>query len=82
MSVQTSGSTKRGLTRGTAFLWRISNSFGKGLVKASKDSSSRFLTGLELAGAFAVWHGIYSWSAPAAWIVAGLAVIVAVELRG
>lgn len=39
-------------------------------------------TGAEILGAVAVIHGIGMWSIPSAFIVAGLAVIVAVELRG
>ena len=35
----------------------------------------------ELAGAAAVIHGIGFWSVPSAWIIAGLAVVISVELR-
>lgn len=39
------------------------------------------LTTAEIAGAYAVFHGIYAYSAPIAWIVAGVAVVVAVEVH-
>jgi hypothetical protein len=35
----------------------------------------------ELTGAFAIIHGIGFWSVPSAWIVAGLAIVVSVEVR-
>jgi hypothetical protein len=35
----------------------------------------------ELCGAAAVLHGIAGWSWQSAWIVGGLAVVVAVEVR-
>ena len=35
----------------------------------------------EAAGVYAVFHGISAWSPPAAWIILGLAAIVAIEVR-
>lgn len=51
----------------------------------SKTSASfgrkRALVCAEILGAFSVVHGIGMWSMPSAYIVGGLAVILAIEVR-
>lgn len=67
-----------------ASLLSASGSSGKALKAALLKAIERkyHLTAAELAAAFAVWRGIADWNFPASLVIAGIAIIVAVEIRG
>lgn len=56
----------------------------KGLVSFGNAAIAKkwHLNAAELAGAYAIFHGIYGVSPAAAWIILGLATVGFVEVRG